>query len=154
MSGLLTDEKEVRLNDLMRACRKAAEHYHRSVDVLEQDPAGAFKHLAESRNDLCRATEALIRSCGYLPETLDPDRQTVANLTQRAKAYLAGEERTTLLKHAAHLEDDLTSCIRSVLELSWPPAQQDQLRRMDKDVMRGRQMIEAMIDSDPLGGSG
>ena len=149
MEKLLRDEKDVRLNDVMRACRKAAGHYRLSLDVLAQDrTAGVFKQMLESRSGLCRKIEALIRACGYLPETLDPDRQTVENLAERAKALISGDDRTAMLKHAVHLEDNLISCTGSVLSLSWPQAQSEQLYQIENEISRGKRILDSLIGPD------
>jgi hypothetical protein len=149
MSKLLRDEKEVKLNDLVHACRKAAEHYRIAADMLEQGAAAdMFVRMAESRSKLCREIEALVRSCGYLPDTLDPDRQTVENLAERARAFFSGDDRATMLNHALGLESDLISCARAALELAWPQDQYERVRGFQEEFERAKRTIEALIASD------
>jgi hypothetical protein len=149
MSKLLRDEKEVKFNDLLHACRKAAEHYRLAADVLEQGAAAdMFARMAESRDELSREIEALVRSCGYLPDSLDPDRQTVENLAERARAFFSGDDRATMLNHAVRLESELMSCARSALALAWPQGHYERVRGFEEEFARTKREIEALIASD------
>jgi hypothetical protein len=139
MVKLFRDEKEVRLNDLVRICRKAADHYRLSGDIIQKrDQAARFARIAEKRAELCSKIERFIRDCGYLPEAPDPDRQTAANLTQRAKSLLPGDDLDALLNQASRLENQLADCFGAVLELSWPRERFEQLRGFEKELEAGK----------------
>ncbi|RJQ82512.1 MAG: hypothetical protein C4519_07860 [Desulfobacteraceae bacterium] len=145
MTKILRDEKEVKLNDLLRASRRAAEHYGRAVEVLGQDAAApVFRNLAEDRAGLCQAIERFIRACGYLPDTPDPDRRTVIDLTERTKAFFARDAQKTVLNRADRLETDILSCFKSVFRQAWKEDRHSELRRLEKDFQSGKQALEKL----------
>jgi hypothetical protein len=149
MTKLLRDEKEIRLNDLMHVCRKAVEHYRISTEVMEKKgydaEAGFLARMAEARGRRCRELEEIIRASGYLPDTLDPDRQTVENLAERARFLLSGDDRAAVLTHAADLESALIEQAESALELSWPQELRDRLQALEGDFIRAGRTLAGMI---------
>ncbi len=147
MDKILRDPKEVALNDLLCDCRRAFEHYRLSMDLVEKKTlADTFAHLADVRNALCRRIEHFIRESGYLPDTLDPDRQTVSNLAKRAQAFLSGDEQQMMLNHAARLEGDLQARFRSVLDMPWPKQRALSLRQLEKDALIVKDRIDELRD--------
>jgi hypothetical protein len=147
MGKLLRDQKEVALNDLLRDCLRAYEHYRLAMDVVEEKAlVDTLAHMTHARDSLCRRIELFIREFGYLPDTLDPDRQTVRKLTKRAQAFLSGDEQKMMLNHAARLEDDLQARFEAVLDMHWPKRSALSLRQLQKESLSAKDRIDELRD--------
>jgi hypothetical protein len=145
MGNFLRDQKEVALNDLLRACLRACEHYRLAMDVVEEKAlVDTLDHMKDTHNSLCRRIERFIREFGYLPDTLDPDRQTVRKLTKRAQAFLSGDEQKIMLNHAARLENDIQTRFEAVLNMHWPKPRALFLRKLQKEALSAKDRIDEL----------
>ena len=142
---ILRDEKDIALNDVLVACRKAADHYGQAAGLADRpERVAAFERLAGQRVAASDRLEALVRRYGYLPEEPPKDKQDISQLITRTRSAVASESGCPLAARALDLEEDLEEKIVDALELDWPPKTFDLLRSLQATCGRHREELAAM----------
>ncbi len=119
---MLRDDKDMALNAVLVACRKAADHYRQAVDLADEPEwAGRFERLARRRHADADRIEALLRRIGYLPDEPDRDRQEISQLASLTRATVTENSHVPLSEKACALESDIEERIRDARTLTWPP---------------------------------
>jgi len=143
---MLRDEKDVALNALLVACRKAAEHYRQAAEMAEKPQwAEMFAHRARLRHTDAGRIEMLLRRFGYLPGEPDRDRQDVSQLITLTRAAVTDDNAAPLRKKACQLEDDIEDRASEALAQTWPPEALDLLKEL---VQSSRDHRDALTAED------
>lgn len=139
---MLRNDKDVALNAVLAALRKAADHYSQAVELAHRsDWGGTFERLARLRHADAERMEGLVERFGYLPGEPDQDRQDMAKLVTLVRATVTVDNPTPLREKACALENAIQGRLREALALEWPPEALDLLGDL---VQRSKEIREEM----------
>lgn len=142
---MLRDDKDVALNDVLVACRKAAGHYGQAAGLADgPERVAAFQRLALRRQADADRLETLVRRCGYLPEEPHKDKQDISHLITLTRSAAAPESGCPLAARGVDLEQDLEAKIVAAKKMDWPPQACDLLQAILETCRPHREELAAM----------
>lgn len=132
---MLMDERQIALNDVIVACREAADHYGEVADGLEGGAlAELFREYGRRHEDFASQLEEHIRRLGVLPRDLNADRELIERLITGIKATLSGDRRRMLIENREQAEAQIAALISAALKQNLPDETKSLLDRIQDEV--------------------
>ena len=143
---MLKSDKEVALQDVIVALESAAEQYERDSESVDDSELSALlRKLAKKRSQLAADLEMRVRRQGALPQTPDPDRETVATVMRHVKAALSSQQRASLLADYQRIEQAVIDTAQKALELQQEDRDETSLRESISESEEALEFINAKI---------
>lgn len=141
---MLRDERQVALNDVIVACKEAADGYDDAATLIG-DPtlAARFSDYGRQRREAAAELEDHIRRLGDLPRTPDADSETIERLVTHLKAALSSDERAALLREREDAETEIGRRVADALDRDLPEETKAVLRRLALAVSEAAQHLAA-----------
>jgi uncharacterized protein (TIGR02284 family) len=143
---MLKGDREVPLNELLVACRKAADHYDHAAELVDEQPLiEMFRRMSDRRNADASRVESLMRKCGYFPGELDSDALDLSKLVTATRSAVSSNTGRPLIEKAVNLELKLEETLNSSLQNKWTANVPALLRELRTTSQRHRdEMIEKL----------
>ncbi|WP_193222281.1 DUF2383 domain-containing protein [Alkalilimnicola sp. S0819] len=136
------EDKQVALDELIVACREAADRYRYDAQLLgESAIAELFLRLAEERQGWAERLERRLRELGDMPSVPDPEWEVLQNWKERLRAGLGGSAPEALLAAREEGEKALAQALSQALQQDLAPAAREDLQRMQGLLAQGRQQL-------------
>lgn len=114
---LLRSPEQVTLNEIETLCLESADHYEAAAQQSEDERLAAlFKQLAAERRELADELAAHIRALDDLPQSPDPDRETVGDLISGIRLFFSADPRAALLDERRSAEEKLAQAVQHALQ--------------------------------------
>lgn len=141
---MLRDERQAALNDVIVACKEAADGYDDAATLIG-DPtlAARFSDYGRQRREAAAELEDHIRRLGDLPRTPDADSETIERLVTHLKAALSSDERAALLREREDAETEIGRRVADALDRDLPEETKAVLRRLALAVSEAAQHLAA-----------
>lgn len=118
---MLRDARQVALNELVTHCEATARRYRHAANVLAETGSEAvLRRFAAERDGLTQRLRYQVRQLGGLPDTTDPDGDTLQMLGERVKTRLAARGATVLLRERIDDEQRIIALANAALTQSLP----------------------------------
>lgn len=141
---MLRDERLVALNDVIVACKDAANGYDDAAGLAEDSTLAAlFRDFGERRRQAATELDGHVRRLGDLPRGPDADAETVERLVTHMKAAFSTDERATLLQEREDAEAEIGRRIGVALDQDPPEETKTVLRRLSGEVSEAAQRLTA-----------
>ena len=141
---MLRDEGQIALNEVIVACKEAADAYDDARDAVEEpELATLFRDYGRRRREFARELEAHIRALGDRPRDPDADSETIERLFTQLKAVLSADERSTLLEERERGEMEIGRRVATALDTNLPEETKAILRRFRQEVSEAAQGLAA-----------
>lgn len=130
---MLRDDRDIALNEVLIACRKAAVHYHQATELAD-DPQmiEMFRRMSERRQSDVHRTERLVRKMGFLPDGPHKDKQDLTRLITLSRFAVARQAERTLVEKAVNLEIDVEKTATVASQLNWDAEAANFLREIGR----------------------
>jgi uncharacterized protein (TIGR02284 family) len=141
---MLRSRAETALDDVLEACKEAADHYGLTASARGAgELVPLFQALQQEHAALAAALEKEIRRRGNLPSEPDADREAVEHLFTRVRAALSHDEQKVLLDESERVETQLLHRIDQALELAHPPGARAVLDRLRRGAAAALERLQA-----------
>ena len=129
---LLRDDRQAALNGVESALLESADGYTVASGRC-QDPslAALFEQAALARSESAAALAPHIRALDDLPLEPDPDRETLGQMIDGIRAYLAADTDAQLVEQRLHADMQLGEAVRAALGEELP----EETRRLLEQVL-------------------
>ncbi|WP_162913280.1 PA2169 family four-helix-bundle protein [Rhodospirillaceae bacterium SYSU D60014] len=141
---MLRDERQIALNDVIVACKDAADGYDDAADASgEPELAALFRTYGRRRREVAAELETHIRDLGDLPRNPDADAETIERLFTQLKAILSADERATLLEERERGEVEIGRLVEAALNTDLPEGTKTALRQLGQEASEAAQCLAA-----------
>lgn len=117
--AILRDENMMALNDLVVACREAANRITAASEAMDDDGlATRLAALAEQRNAAADELAEIIVSQDDIPNVPNSERELLRNVATRVVAALSDDRQRELLVRCRDADDAIVEAAERVLSLA------------------------------------
>lgn len=142
---LLRNNQQLALNNVETLLVQAADHYAASEKkAVDPGLSQLFSGLSEQRSKLAAELADHIRALDDLPQTPDPDMETVGDLLASVKALFSTDERSTLIDDRVQFERKIADAAGAALQEDLPQGAKDLLTRIVADAEAAIAALERM----------
>lgn len=106
MSMIRTDQQAV-LDQLCQSLQESADHYRETADMFTGEETAFLTAIAGERDQIAEHIATALRQLDVLPSAPDRDRETLANLLDRLRALVPGDNASRILERHLHGEQHL-----------------------------------------------
>jgi hypothetical protein len=145
---MLRNKKEIVLNELLVAVKKAADLYE-TVTTMEGASrlTSAYIEFATIRREQAALLEKQIRDKGYLPAEPDQDRETLEHLLIRFKSFFASDKEVLVLRECRNLEKEITNQVDMALQGEITPEENRLLAAIKQQARNIQDQMESLQSS-------
>jgi uncharacterized protein (TIGR02284 family) len=145
---LLRNNLQLALNDVETLLIESADHYG-SAAGKASDPelSRLFKELEAERNQLAKELAEHIRALDDLPQTPDPDMESVSDLLTSVKAFFASDERGALIDEREQFEHKIADVVQTALRENLSEDAKVMLGKVLEHTRQAISRLEAMRSS-------
>jgi uncharacterized protein (TIGR02284 family) len=147
---LLRNNQQLALNDVETLLVEAADHYAASEKKLKNpELSELFSRLSGQRSTLAAELADHIRAMDDLPQTPDPDMETVGGLLTSVKALFSTDEQSALVDERVQFERKIADAARGALQEDLPQNAKELLTRIVEDAEGAVATLEGMRANGP-----
>lgn len=140
---MLRNEKQIALNEVVVACKKAADVYDVCADRA-QDPGMArlLREAAAERRMGLPGLEEWLQASGDLPREPDEDAETARGVLTSLKSALSPDERQSVVEDCERAEEELEQAIAVALRLDFDKPLRRTLKQIYGQAEAGRKRLK------------